>query len=82
MKKKTLLFAPAAFDLAETTRMIETAKGIGRQPLASQTFEIQFISNGGNLEHLIEEAGVRHPDTKVKGSVTQAPGSHPSTIAG
>jgi UDP:flavonoid glycosyltransferase YjiC (YdhE family) len=57
MEKKTLLFAPAAFDLAETTRMIEVAKGIVRHPAASKVFDIQFISNGGNLEHLIEEEG-------------------------
>jgi UDP:flavonoid glycosyltransferase YjiC (YdhE family) len=52
-----LVFAPAAFDLAETTRMIEIAKGILRHPQASHAFDIQFISNGGNLEHLIEEEG-------------------------
>jgi UDP:flavonoid glycosyltransferase YjiC (YdhE family) len=57
MPKKLLLFAPAAFDLAETTRMIEIAKGIANHPHASQVFEIQFISNGGDLEHLIEEEG-------------------------
>jgi UDP:flavonoid glycosyltransferase YjiC (YdhE family) len=57
MAKKTLLFAPAAFDLAETTRMLEIAKGMIRHPKASHAFEIQFISNGGNLEHLIEEEG-------------------------
>jgi hypothetical protein len=57
MTKKLLLFAPAAFDLAETTRMIEIARGIGEHPLASQAFEIQFITNGGNLERLVEEAG-------------------------
>ena len=28
MTKKLLLFAPVTFDLAETTRMIEIAKGI------------------------------------------------------
>jgi hypothetical protein len=55
--KKTLLFAPATVDLAETTRMIEIAKGIANHPLASQTFAFQFISNGGNLEHLIKEEG-------------------------
>ena len=56
-KKKVLLFAPVTFDLAETTRMLEIAKGIVNHPLASQTFDIQFISNGGDLEHLIEEQG-------------------------
>ena len=57
MAKKILLFAPVTFDLAETTRMLEIAKGIKRHPAASQVFDIQFISNGGDLEHLIEEAG-------------------------
>ncbi len=55
MTKKLLLFAPVTFDLAETTRMIEIAKGIINHPLASQVFDIQFISNGGDLEHLIED---------------------------
>jgi UDP:flavonoid glycosyltransferase YjiC (YdhE family) len=57
MSKKVLLFAPAAMNLAETTRMIEIAKGIRRHPEASQVFDIQFISDGGEFEHLIEEEG-------------------------
>ena len=57
MSKKILLFAPVTFDLAETTRMLEIAKGIVCHPAASQVFDIQFISNGGDLEHLIEEEG-------------------------
>lgn len=57
MSKKLLLFAPVAFDLAETTRMIEIAKGVVHHSLASKVFDIQFISNGGDLEHLIEEEG-------------------------
>lgn len=57
MDKKCLLFAPVTFDLAETTRMIEIAKGISNHPAACQVFDIQFISNGGDLEHLIEEQG-------------------------
>ena len=57
MTKKLLLFAPVTFDLAETTRMIEIAKGIVQHELASKVFDIQFISNGGDLEHLIEEEG-------------------------
>jgi hypothetical protein len=57
MSKKTLLFAPAAFDLAETTRMLEIAKGIARHDAASTVFASQFISYGGDFEHLIEEAG-------------------------
>lgn len=57
MNKKTLLFAPAAMNLAETTRMIEIAKGIRRHPGASQVFALQFISDGGEFENLIEEEG-------------------------
>jgi hypothetical protein len=56
-RKKSILFAPVAFDLAETTRMIEIAKGIRRHKAASEVFDIQFISDGGDLEHLIEEEG-------------------------
>lgn len=57
MTKKVLLFAPVTFDLAETTRMIEIAKGIAQDERARAVFDIQFISNGGDLEHLIEEEG-------------------------
>ncbi|MGE5139030.1 MAG: nucleotide disphospho-sugar-binding domain-containing protein [Rudaea sp.] len=57
MAKKILLFAPVTFDLAETTRMLEIAKGIRNHQAASQAFDLQFISNGGDLEHLVEEAG-------------------------
>src|SRR5271157_3710138 len=57
MAQKVLLFAPAAFDLAETTRMLEIAKGIRRHDLARAVFESHFISYGGDFEGLIEEAG-------------------------
>src|SRR5512146_1071665 len=55
MSKRCILFAPVTFDLAETTRMLEIAKGVRSHPQASKAFDIQFISNGGDLEHLIEE---------------------------
>jgi UDP:flavonoid glycosyltransferase YjiC (YdhE family) len=55
--KRILLFAPAAFNLAETTRMIEIAKGVVAHGTASKTFEIQFISDGGDFERLIEDEG-------------------------
>ncbi len=58
MTKKTLLFAPAAFDLAETTRMIEIAKGVRQHPEAAAVFDIQFISDGGDFERLIEGEGL------------------------
>ena len=57
MANKTLSFAPLTFDLAETTRMIEIAKGIVNQPVANLVFDVEFISNSGDLEHLIEDEG-------------------------
>ena len=57
MSKKILLFAPAAFDLAETTRMIEIAKGVRQHEAANAVFDIQFISDGGDFERLIENEG-------------------------
>jgi len=57
MAQKTLLFAPCAFNLAETSRMVEIAKGIARHLTASQTFGIHFISDGGDFESLIEKRG-------------------------
>ena len=41
MSRKVLLFAPCAFNLAETTRMVEIAKGasdITRRQARSSTF--------------------------------------------
>ena len=57
MSQKTLLFAPVAFNLAETTRMLEIAKGVTQHAQASQIFDIQFISDGGQFEHLITDEG-------------------------
>jgi hypothetical protein len=57
MPKKILLFAPCAFNLAETTRMLEIAKGVAHHQAASQVFEIHFMSDGGDFEHLIDEEG-------------------------
>lgn len=53
MKKKTVLFSPAAYNLAETTRCIEIAKA------CREEFAPLFISYGGEFEHLIEEEGFR-----------------------
>jgi UDP:flavonoid glycosyltransferase YjiC (YdhE family) len=55
--RRSLIFAPAAFNLAETTRMIEIAKGIAAHEAASKVFEIRFISDGGDFERLIEAEG-------------------------
>ena len=74
MAQKALLFAPAAFDLAETTRMLEIAKGIRRHDAASTIFDCQFISYGGDFEHLIEEAGF--PLHRLEPSLTPAKIEH------
>ena len=55
--QKTLLFAPCAFNLAETSRMLEIAKEVARDPIASKVFECHFISDGGDFESLIEKHG-------------------------
>src|SRR6202049_988915 len=55
--KRTLLFAPCAFNLAETSRMVEIAKAVTRHPAASKVFAVHFISDGGEFEHLIEKHG-------------------------
>jgi UDP:flavonoid glycosyltransferase YjiC (YdhE family) len=57
MPKKVILFAPCAFNLAETSRMVEIAKAIQRHPAASQAFDIHFISDGGDFESMIEKHG-------------------------
>lgn len=51
--KKTLLFSPAAYNLAETTRCIEIAKA------CKNDFKILFISYGGEFEYLIEKEEFR-----------------------
>lgn len=56
-QEKTLLFAPCAFNLAETSRMLEIAKGVARDPIACRVFECHFISDGGDFESLIEKHG-------------------------
>ena len=47
----TLVFSPAAYNLAETTRALEIAKA------CRDHFDILFTSYGGEFEHLITEAG-------------------------
>ena len=48
---KTIIFSPAAYNLAETTRCLEIAKACRNH------FEILFISYGGEFENLIEHIG-------------------------
>jgi UDP:flavonoid glycosyltransferase YjiC (YdhE family) len=55
--KRSLVFAPCAFNLAETSRMVEIAKGVARDPVASKAFDIRFISDGGDFETMIEKHG-------------------------
>lgn len=57
MPKQPLLLAPCAFNLAETSRMVEIAKAIERYPAANKVFDIHFISDGGDFERLIEKHG-------------------------
>lgn len=54
---RTLVFAPCAFNLAETSRMVEIAKAVELDPVASKVFDIHFISDGGEFEPMIEKHG-------------------------
>jgi UDP:flavonoid glycosyltransferase YjiC (YdhE family) len=55
--RRALLFAPCAYNLAETTRMIEIAKAVRASDGGDSAFDIRFISEGGEFERLITEAG-------------------------
>uniref|UniRef100_A0A7V4LCF0 Glycosyltransferase n=1 Tax=Desulfobacca acetoxidans TaxID=60893 RepID=A0A7V4LCF0_9BACT len=48
---KTLVFAPAAYNLAETTRLVEIAGA------CREHFRVVFFSYGGEFERLVSEAG-------------------------
>jgi hypothetical protein len=50
---KTLIFAVAGYNLAETGRMLEIAQA------CKDKFKIIFISYGGQYEHYIEEVGFK-----------------------
>ncbi len=47
--KRPLVFAPCAFNLAETSRMVEIAKAVVRDVSARQIFEVHFISDGRRI---------------------------------
>ena len=49
--------------------MLEIAKAVQRQPAASEAFEIHFISDGGDFEHLIENHGF--PLTRLEPRLTK-----------
>ena len=63
MSRKVLLFAPCAFNLAETSRMVEIAKGVRHHPNASQVFDCSL--------HL-RRRRVRTADRKARLSVDAA----------
>jgi len=69
MSKRPLLFAPCAFNLAETSRMVEIAKAVERDPTAGSAFDIQFISDGGDFEGLVEKHGF--PLTRMEPRLTK-----------
>jgi len=48
---KTIVFSPAAYNLAEATRTIEIAKA------CRGLFDILFVSYGDDFEGLVEEEG-------------------------
>ena len=58
---KTLVFSPAAYNLAETTRTLEIAKA------CRSKFNILFVSYGGEFENLIEKEGfaIRHLEPQL-----------------
>lgn len=55
--RKTLVFAPACYNLAETTRMLEIAKAMVSDARIREIFEVRFMSEGGEFERLIEAEG-------------------------
>jgi hypothetical protein len=61
---KTLVFAVAGYNLAETGRMIEIARA------ARPHFNIIFTSYGGQFEELVQQEGF--PLTKMEPRLTQA----------
>jgi hypothetical protein len=63
MSRKVLLFAPCAFNLAETSRMVEIAKGVRHHPIASQVFDVHFY---------LRRRRVRTIDRKARLSVDSA----------
>ena len=50
--KQILLFAPCAFNLAETTRMVEIAKAVVSHPTVSKAFDIRMDSEIACLKEL------------------------------
>lgn len=60
---KTIVFAVAGYNLAETGRMIEIARAAQKQ------FRVHFASYGGQFEKLIEEEGF--PLTKLEPRLTR-----------
>jgi UDP:flavonoid glycosyltransferase YjiC (YdhE family) len=65
---KKLIFSPAVYNLAETTRCIEIAKA------CRDHFEILFISYGGEFENIIEQAGF--PIRRLEPQITPEKAEH------
>jgi hypothetical protein len=57
MTRRALVFAPCAYNLAETTRMLQIAKGVRDVDRRGNAFDVRFMSEGGEFEALIEQAG-------------------------
>jgi hypothetical protein len=52
--KRPLVFAPSAFNLAETSRMVEVAKAVVHDVSASQIFDVHFISDGDVVKGAVD----------------------------
>ena len=57
MAARSLVFAAFVYNLAETTRMLEIARAVTGANNSEHRFDVQFISDGGEFEGLIENAG-------------------------
>lgn len=57
MTARRLVFAPCAYNLAETSRMIQIAKAVAAHERGRELFDIRFMSEGGQFEDRIERAG-------------------------
>jgi UDP:flavonoid glycosyltransferase YjiC (YdhE family) len=68
-RKRVLVFAPCTYNLAETSRLLEIARGVVRNPGANEAFRVHFISEGGEFESLIEKAGF--PLERLEPRITQ-----------
>jgi UDP:flavonoid glycosyltransferase YjiC (YdhE family) len=68
--RRALLFSPCAYNLAETMRMIEIARAVRAFEGGGSAFDIRFISEGGEFDRLITEAGF--PVERLEPRITPA----------